>query len=212
MTLFRRNPHSQVQKALSIMGAEMKANDKDGRGLMNRPRYVTAQQTIRKLGQEATQPLLRSLERLRMAEDGSPAKWLANDVIELLGDTRDESAVPKIAPLLSGIWPSLPRALAKTEAGTQILLEAARSPNSHLRAQAMEVWASRYRPAEIVEVLVAGLRDTHQYVRHEAVSSIMAREQAEQPIINALLDVRSSDPVEKLRDRADSALRKVGVI
>lgn len=212
MALFRKSPESRVEKALGVMNAEYYADEREERGMMNRPRYVTAKESIRKLGKDATQPLLRHLERLEDAEAGSSKKFLADDIVQLLGDSRDPSAVPELESLLPGIWPSLPTALAKTEEGTQVLLKAARSPDERLRARAMGVWSSNYRPAEVIEALEAGLRDADTYVRGEALSCVIARGRAEQPLITALLDMRSSDPQEKLRDRADSALRRLGVI
>ena len=159
MGLFRKDPASTVDKALATIASEIKANERDNVGLMNRPRYGAAQQSVLRLGAIATPHVLRYLERLESAESGSIEKYLADDVTELLGKTRDPGAVPRLASLLhgDGVWVSVPSALAKTEAGTQVLLDAARSPEAMVRAQAMSVWGSSYRPAEVVAVLAAGL-------------------------------------------------------
>jgi hypothetical protein len=137
MGLFRRAPGAVVDKALASMALEIKANERDGRGLMNRPRYVTAKDSIVKLGASATPHLLRHLEHLKTAERGSTERDLGEDVIEILGKLRDPDAVPELAKLLPEFWVSLPNALASTDEGTQVLLAAAASSDRTLRANAM---------------------------------------------------------------------------
>lgn len=213
MSPFRRNPESRVRKALAVMSAEYAADEAEGRGLYNRPRYVAAQRSIRELGQNATEPLLEHLGRLEHAKRSTRERSLADDIVQLLGDSRDARAVPKLATLLPGIWPSLVTALAKTDEGTQVLLDAARSPDRHLRSEAMiGMSSSDHRRTEVAEALLAGLRDTETRVRDQAVMGIMNRGQADQPIITALLSIRSSDDDQRLRERADSALRRIGVL
>jgi len=108
MGLFRRAPGAVVDKALASMASEIKANERDGRGLVNRPRYVTAKDSIVKLGASATPHVLRHLEHLKTAERGSTERDLGEDVIEILGKLRDPDAVPELAKLLPELWVSLP--------------------------------------------------------------------------------------------------------
>jgi hypothetical protein len=53
--------------------------------------------------------------------------------------------------------------------------------------------------------LLAGFRDGETRVRDQPVMGIMNRGQADQPIITALLSIRSSDDDQRLRERADWA-------
>lgn len=209
MIPFRRGPGAQVDKAVVTIKDELAADERERRGLRNRPRYVAAKQAILRLGKDATSHVLRHLKQLEDAELGSNERYVADDLIELLGNLRDPDAVPKLSSLMGGIWVTLSYALAKTDEGTRALLEAAQSPDEHIRATAMGVWSSDFRPTEVVAALESGLVDSSAYVRHEAISSAIARGRGDDRIISALWRIRSSDPDERLRERADSALRQL---
>jgi hypothetical protein len=211
--LFRKDPASVVDKMLATMAAQIAANERDNIGLLNRPRYVSAQQSIVNLGTAATPHLLQHLERLESAARGSTEKDLADDITELLGKLHDPAAVPKLASLLhgDGIWTSVSVALTRTPEGTQVLLDATRSPEATVRARALHVWLSDHRRADVTAALAAGLGDPDAYVRNEAVSAVMGAERRDEPIVAALRQMLSSDPSDRLRDRADSALRRLGI-
>lgn len=209
MIFFRRDPGAQVDKAIVIITDECAADEREGLGLRNRPRYLAAKQAILKLGRDATSHVLRHLKQLEDAELGSNERYVADDLIELLGNLRDPDAVPKLSSLMGGFSATLSFALAKTDEGTRALLEATRSPDEHIRATAMGVWSSDFRPTEVIAALESGLVDSSAYVRHEAISSAIARGRADDRIISALRRIRSSDPDERLRERADSALRRL---
>lgn len=212
MGIFRKQtPDSKVADALDVMFAESKVDAVERRGLTNRPRYVTAQAKIISLGSEAVDPLLARLAELQGAVGSTPEHDLASDIIELLGKIGDERAVPVLTQLLPGIWATVHHALAATPAGTRVLIEASQSGDPNLRRRAMGMWVSRQYPAEIVDGLCRGLRDADLGVRNEAISAVIARGKADHAIVEALKDLRATDPNERVRDRADNALSRFGI-
>ena len=210
---FFEKPPVTVRKSLSIMKDELLANDIDQRGTHSRPKYQSAKQAIIRLGVRATPTLLEELKEHETSDLGSIERSLAEDIVEVLGKIGDTSAVPALVDLLPGIWVCVPGALASSQEGTDKLLAAAQSSDSHVRSAAVNgLWRTEYQKVAALSALATALADEDQSVRNNAVSAVIARGRPDGVLIDALQLMLRSDVDDRLRDRAESALRQLGVI
>lgn len=180
-----------VYAQIEIMRDETAANERDNRGLQNRPRYTKARDTLIGMGAEAVPTLI---EALQQSLDANEEKHqLPADIVNLLGKIGDPRAIEPLSSLLHGSMPTF-AAVALGTIGSPdakaVLLGALET--EELREYAAKGLAfTRSGDPEIVTALLRATDDTRYWVAGAA--------------IHALAELRATAATEKLTLLAENA-------
>lgn len=207
-----RDPSSAVMRQVAILSDEIRANDIDERGLVNRPRYNKAMSTLTTMGGTAVPALLDILDMPR-GEMGSLEDGVAESVVEVLGKIGDSRSVPALAALLAEPVASAPFALArmKDPAGVEALLDALEDPRSHVRSSAaLGLAQSRTRHDVVLPALVRCLQDPSPTVRARVAVALESIGNPHPRVIAALRALATTETVEWVQQTAVRSLERLG--
>lgn len=208
----QRDPRDAVLRELAIMREEIRRNDIEDTGLMNRPRYNKAVSKLTAMGAAAVPTLLEYLDHLSDDDHDSPDHWAAVFIVEVLGKIGDPSSVPRLQALLAQPYGPVGLALGqmKDPAGVQALLDALHDEDDFVRKQAAAgLGVSSVLPGKVAGALVQGLSDSSANVREAAACSLGSVGHPHPKILDALRAVARDDQVEWVRQMAERSLRQL---
>ena len=207
----QRDPRDAVLRQLAIMREEIRRNDIEDSGLVNRPRYNKAFSTLVTMGSPAVPTLLEVLDDLGDEDPSSPDHWVAVYAVDIIGKIGDPCAVPRLQALLGQPYGEVARALGRMkEPGVQALLDALTDEDDFVRKQgASGLGASTVLPGKVAGALVNCLRDPSANVRGAAAFSLGELGNAHPQILDALRTVAREDRVEWVRRMAEKSLAEL---
>ncbi|MDQ3678213.1 MAG: HEAT repeat domain-containing protein [Actinomycetota bacterium] len=214
MGIFSRKPRLQGPEAvhahLQTMREQVEVNEREGRGLLNMPRYGEAVAALRTMGQTAVPTLVEVLPReVDMAVEKAPN--IASEIVEILGKSGDPTVVDLLVSVMDGTrFPEYPGAtwgaMALGHMGTheaQAALAAALS-DSELREYAAKgcMFLAEPRP-EVVDQLLEAATDEAYWKANAAIHTLAKLRVARaRPVLDELAANAHNDRVRSAAERA----------
>lgn len=207
----QRGPRDAVLRQLGIMREEIRRNDVEHTGLVNRPRYNKAFSTLVSMGNPAVPTLLEVLDHLGDEDRDSPEHWVAVFAVDIIGRIGDPAAVPLLQALLGQPYGNVEMALGRMrEPGVRALLAALNHDDDFVRKQgAAGLGASTVLQGEVLRALVKGLRDPSAGVREASAASLARLGNTRPEVLDALRTVAQEDGVDWVRQMAERSLREL---
>lgn len=212
--LLRKNSDEKlgqkVGQHVNTILAEYKANERDRRGLVNRPRYVAAKSALVSMGSPAVTGLVEKLLDC-WASEQQIERDVANTIAEVIGEIGDPKAIDPLLELLGEPIPELAYALAAIQHPDAVrgLIAALADPTKTTSAIVGLTHTVLCRD-EVVSLVITELRTNASInVRFEAAYALEILGVGRSAAIEALRDALD-DESQSVSNRADRSLRELG--
>jgi len=212
--LFRRqpkDPNERVQADLAVLRQQREEREQRNITMDKLPRHKRAKQDLISMGGDAVPALVEALGDSPAYTD-APSSYVerdvTHDIADVLGDIGDPRAVEPLMAQFKNHITSAPMALAKFPEGVDALLRGMNDADAFMRSCCIQgLGHAKVDRVRAAKGIAKGLGDPSWENRFTAALAVFPLRVADPELIGELRRAAASDPSDRVRGKADDALR-----